>query len=196
MVFENPYTKPDWDKLVEDIHTNAMEHGWWDDERTDGEIFALVVSELSEALEEYRAGRDMVWYGDHGKPEGIAVELVDAVIRLLDFFGHLRAIGNDLYSVGKMDDAAVYRVDYANTTLPELVAFLTAMMGSGCAFEEDLKLRVKMTNNKYCFGMCFERVPHIICNWIAARDIDPYALISEKHEYNKSRPYRHGGKVL
>jgi hypothetical protein len=75
-------------KLAKEIHENAVTHGWWDDERNLLEIVALCHSELSEAIEEYRAGRDMIYPGVGGKPEGIAVEMADCLIRILDWFGH------------------------------------------------------------------------------------------------------------
>ena len=99
----------EWAKI---IHQNAVEHGWWESERELPEILMLIVSELSEALEEYRAGRPMVWYecasdgkpcvdercieflkgecviDERGrKPEGIAIEVIDALIRILDWCG-------------------------------------------------------------------------------------------------------------
>lgn len=77
------------------VHQTAVEKGWWDDiidpsEMSPGEMaelvgykIALMHSELSEALEEARKGRYTLWYeGD--KPEGFAVELADAVIRIMD----------------------------------------------------------------------------------------------------------------
>lgn len=70
-----------------EIHANAVAHGWWESERELPEILMLIVSELSEALEEYRAGRPMLWYGNNGKPEGIAIEVIDALIRILDWCG-------------------------------------------------------------------------------------------------------------
>lgn len=125
-------------ELAKEIHQNAIEHGWWDKRPTVGETIALCHAELSEALEEYRDGKqttyceematclseagdnpDCVKCLEHNatrKPEGIAVELADCIIRILDF--------------------------------------------------------------------------------CAAYDIDIDTIIRIKHEYNKTRPYRHGGKIL
>ena len=102
--------------LAEDIHNNAQSHGWWDEPRSFGDIVALCHSELSEALEEYRNGKPAIYYGEDDKPEGIAVEMIDCVIRILD--------------------------------------------------------------------------------WCAHEDIDIDEILKIKHEYNKTRPYRHGGKKV
>lgn len=74
-------------ELAKDIHKNAVAHGWWEEERSFGEIIALIHSEVSEALEEYRNGNKMHYKDKKGKPEGVAVELVDVIIRVLDFLG-------------------------------------------------------------------------------------------------------------
>ena len=103
-------------EVARQIHENAVEHGWWDEKRGFPEIIALIHSEVSEALEEYRNGRlpTEVYTGNGGKPEGIPIELADVIIRIFDYCGY------------------------------------------------------------------------------AGIDID--AAITQKHEFNKTRPYRHGGK--
>ena len=92
-------TMAEWAK---EIHENAVAHGWWEEDRTIGEICALIHSELSEALEEARAARPMMYVMDEyngeyiqnpkyfgaKKPEGIAVELADAVIRVMDWMAY------------------------------------------------------------------------------------------------------------
>lgn len=122
-------------ELVTRAHDNAVKHGFWNPAPEFGTAIALIHSELSEALEEKRADRADVWFhcleGDPSlpcdpadetdcfqfsheyqcqhrgkKPEGVAVELADAVIRIADLCGHL---GIDL------EAAIALKMDYNET---------------------------------------------------------------------------------
>lgn len=174
-------------QLRDEIHQNAVDHGWWDEERSFAEIIALIHSELSEALEEYREGRPLVYvddftlekritdisqFGDR-KPEGIAFELADTVIRILDYCGHeklnieeglnMRRAGNDTYA------------------LPELVA--------ECHYLISI-IYLKVEPCLLCFAECISLIDY----WCDENGIDLAEAIHIKHEYNKTRPHRHGGK--
>ncbi len=80
-----------FNEVAKEIHKNAVAHGWWDETRTFPEIVALIHSELSEALEEYRSNHGVTEvYQEAGKPEGVPIELADAIIRILDYCGYAR----------------------------------------------------------------------------------------------------------
>ncbi|MFH1621688.1 MAG: MazG nucleotide pyrophosphohydrolase domain-containing protein [Candidatus Omnitrophota bacterium] len=66
------------DDFIKICHTIAKEKGWWDKQRSDGEVIALMHSELSEALEAMR--------NNHSK-DAIAEELADCCIRIFDYCG-------------------------------------------------------------------------------------------------------------
>ncbi|MDD4909717.1 MAG: hypothetical protein PHR44_03440 [Candidatus Omnitrophica bacterium] len=66
------------DDLIKECHKVAKEKGWWDTDRNDGELIALMHSELSEALEAMR---------QHAAKEAVAEELADCCIRIFDYCG-------------------------------------------------------------------------------------------------------------
>lgn len=65
-------------EYIKECHQVAKDKGWWEEERNDGELIALMHSELSEALEAMR---------EHASKEAVAEELADCCIRIFDYCG-------------------------------------------------------------------------------------------------------------
>lgn len=77
---------------VKKVTDTATEKGWSFTEKDIPEKIALCHSELSEALEEYRAGHlpsDIYNDAQSLKPEGFGIELADCVIRIMHLCGQL-----------------------------------------------------------------------------------------------------------
>jgi NTP pyrophosphatase (non-canonical NTP hydrolase) len=92
-----------FNKLAQEIHQWAVDKGWWEEgkQKSSLECLMLVVSELSEAVEEIRDGNPPVYLVNSMgekvlptdatelentyKPEGELIEIADAVIRILDY---------------------------------------------------------------------------------------------------------------
>jgi hypothetical protein len=99
--------------LVKACYERAKKSGWWDVPKSPLEVHALIHSEISEAVEEVRNNMPDVYVVNIDgspaeikstdansfvmvegstikimKPEGEAVELVDAIIRICDYFGY------------------------------------------------------------------------------------------------------------
>lgn len=92
--------------LIDRCFTTAKEKGWWDKGVNPAEKIALMHSELSEALEEYRKDPGMPLYEKDGKPEGVVVELADCIIRIFDFCGKMNL---------PIVDALMKKMDYNET---------------------------------------------------------------------------------
>lgn len=185
--------KFDFNFAKEEVFQNAKEHGWWDSDRPAKEAIALMHSELSEALEEYRNARPMLWYEseESKKPEGIGVELIDCVIRVLDFMGR--------YNLWFYDDQP--RENEEDESLPELVADLHHDLSEvlDTAWICDPIETTEISEAEDCdheqVASIFSQVVMDIFGWIEDQGCDPYELMKLKNDYNKTRPYRHGGKV-
>jgi NTP pyrophosphatase (non-canonical NTP hydrolase) len=82
-VVENEKFVVQWNNTSSTVHEIAVSKGWWKDDRNNGEMIALMHSELSEALEGLRHGNPS---SDHIPTfTSVEEELADVVIRIMDF---------------------------------------------------------------------------------------------------------------
>ena len=183
-------------ELIETIHQNAVDHGWWEEDRSPGHVIALIHSEWSEALEEARNGNPMVYkvaltgmnarkvkpgdveYGVFGKPEGVAVEIADGAIRILDYMGHLGF--KPTQTVRELMKETCRVRDNVPDMIAELHKHTSYSYVTRSGKSDDVS------------PVLLHLVLTIALKWIETQGIDPLALILEKHEYNKTRPYKHG----
>lgn len=196
-------------ELAREVHQNAVEHGWWNPEPSFPEIIALCHSELSEALEEYRAGNRTWWpfrpgdptplryYSGGGynateptlictEPRGMAVELGDCILRILDWFGKEELDADRLVECTACLKASSPCTPY--NTFAEMIAFLHVELSFALCVAQ---FHVPDSTEQW-MAECIM----YIMDWADAEGVDMEAILQEKLEYNKGRPYRHGGKLL
>lgn len=186
--------------FARDVHINAVEHGWWEDARSFGEIIALCHSELSEALEEFRANRPMLWYETFvnsdgepvvasDKPEGIAVELADCIIRILDWFGKEELAPDALIAeAGQYMMCDVPVPVYASSIGDRIARWhLLLSLAYSCW---------SRASGTYASALRMALCIREIMEWAGAYGVDMESILLRKHAYNRTRPYRHGGKAL
>lgn len=76
------------DAIALEANAIAHEKGWYDPPRTFGEHVLMAIVELGEMIQAYRdpthSPVKIYTVLEDGKPEGVAVEMADCIIRLLD----------------------------------------------------------------------------------------------------------------
>ena len=190
------------------IHEWAVGKGWWKDgveNRDIAEIVSNFHSEISEAWEEYRAGRMNLWWkhkscpdrrdGDKGcpnylerercsgliadewKPEGFYVEIADLCVRIMD------TIGAYDWTIPLASD----HLHRLNISIPQFIIDRHKQISDmivGCTY------RWSFQANYFAYWNISNSLETSRHN-----GVDLWRMIELKHEYNCTRPYRHGNKL-
>jgi hypothetical protein len=173
-------------------HQTAVEKGWHDSDEIETDQLgitsritarqklawlALVTDELDEAACEEEA---FYYVAGSDKPEGYLVEIVDALIRILDMAG---ALGIDV--VGRIspdDNMHDYDIPRERMNLASAIRCGTSTVEPGClvalflAIQAEFSRRLGDTTDD-------SHIPTL------------EAMIELKDAHNQTRPHRHGGKL-
>ena len=179
----------DYEKVIADlnamipaIHQNAVDHGWWEGDRSFWEIYSLFHSELSEALEEYRNGEPVIYCNQRGG-DWCPNCCGDACAVIPDYLGSegrsLKVIDEELAS--KEDEDFGDRIAVLHCALS--VAWLQRKTDGGAAEDYD-----ELT--------LLSAVVKEIAAYTALHGHELPVIVAIKHAFNVTRSYKHGGKVI
>jgi hypothetical protein len=190
-------------ELASEVHQISLDHGWWDKYDYWHDYYssrcisdsnnpcpdilvaklALIHSEISEAYNEWTGEKTKLYYNPDrpDKPEGMIVELADALFRTLDVREHLghriRTPLEELVDYGKVSDPFCQMHCMVSNAVERLRRNDTHGM--------ETHLGVLMELN------CFYAYHFFGKSW------EPFEkAIRVKMAYNKTREIRHGGKAL
>jgi hypothetical protein len=182
----------DLNAFAKEVHAVSVAHGWWEKDDPDNNHdtkIALIHAEWSEALEEYRAGRPMVWCRAKAlvegelvcsKPEGIAVELIDGVLRIVDLCEGIGVEVEDWEILRQGCEARQEMFEkFGEIRIGMLISVLHKLVAD--------------VFGKKTFNKALEAAILALA-WVEHQGTDPWELLCLKHEYNKTRPYKHGNK--
>jgi hypothetical protein len=173
-------TATELNALAKEVHENAVKHGFYTPEPEIEATFDNFHRELSEAFDAYAKDKQPfeIYFDEQSnkKPDGIVVELADMVLRILDTsaaIGHKLEPFNILCTFG---DSFTF------------TKFINAAHGLVRNWFDE-------SNGAYVTRYLWpERIIHDIA--AASKhfypDVDFWAVVKAKHEYNKLRPWKHG----
>jgi hypothetical protein len=202
-------------EIRDEAYAIAKSKGWHDEDAPQATVHdrvALMGTELSEAMEDHRAGRNprhiflgnATFHTDGGeveigwqtamrtaengtKPEGIGVELADVIIRIGDAAGVYDLSLDPERGIKDWADD-VFAPDYADKSFGEWYCWaIRLMLNAGDNIVEG-------NRSAASFQLCL--AIGVIGAWCRVLDIDIDRCIELKMTFNRTRSHRHGGKKL
>ncbi len=198
-----PTTLPTLAEMMAEVVAVNTEKGWYDQEVTLGEYVALLQSETGEALDAWRKhGLEDATDPDGdrtvsmrkvnlAKPEGVGSEMADVFIRFLDMTEahNLAALNKSLRECmdSPLADIPPWAGGQPYPGAPDVICTFGEHMGwiNRCA--GDIWCQ-ELTGGWYTFMA--------IITTCDTFNINLHAEYTRKIAYNRTRPYRHGGKRL
>lgn len=194
------------DKLndyIKMIYQAAVEKGWYEVTPKPLERHMLMLSEIAEATEEVRDHKDS-YYEVNGKPEGEATEMADVLIRIFDYVGYAKInfpeflnlnfflrhddiLGFDELMLAIKDRNNIKCIDELEKLESELEYHMSIAISIGNASNAYMR---KSEKEFYFLAEAFIK----ICYYAQKRKWDIQDIVNKKYEFNKNRPYKHGGK--
>jgi NTP pyrophosphatase (non-canonical NTP hydrolase) len=156
-------------------HGLAIEKGWYEEKRSRLSLVMLINSEVFEAYECWRKKEDLTYFDNNGKPCGLPSELADIVIRLFDMAGYYEV---NFFKIKELD----YNFNYDWFYNFEKFCSIISKDMFNWEFGDFLNEIEYFEMIKYIYDYCDQN------------NIDLKKEMNQKHEYNKIRTNRHGGK--
>lgn len=197
-------------QLAERAYNTAYQKGFWEEPRSEETLLMLMVSELSEALEEVRNNEEVMYFRGEGgttystdqvvlsqkkhyfqpiystddailKPEGLAIEIADYMIRILDL------LGSETTGINMGNFESVLGTLFNNSFGMEL---------SGKDDSDKLFTLTRCTvlagEQGYPTGHLLARGLVLAYKFLEGLNMDPIETIGIKMDYNDTRGYKHG----
>lgn len=177
----------DLNDLAKTSYDIATEKGWWlGPERGISALTLLMHSEISEAIEEYRnhKGFSEVWLEKETKPCGIPIEIADFIIRIADLAGHRK------YDLNEAPAEEVPVTDF------EEGLARASYYVSLAWYAEQAPKHLTWAQSHLSVGYLLSRACKTALAVCETYKIDIEEAIRVKTAFNRSRPARHGGKLI
>jgi hypothetical protein len=170
----------------------AVSKGWHERGRSLGEVTALFHSEVSEALECYRDPSHKpgdTWHSEGGKPEGMVFELADLLIRIGDTVADMKIPVSVKMVNHRVSDFGIGFEGDPETITEQLAGI---HMSLSLAYQASMLWHVPEGGDTSNYLADALEKTGYLCR---SNGWDLEKAVIEKMEYNKLRPWRHGGKL-